>query len=59
MSGYLTLGAKLRITFAAMLSMFVGSQLVHAIYRPLDDMEQLVEAEMKKIRESSTSTKVS
>jgi len=33
---YLTLGAKLRFSLAAVLSMMAGAQLVHAIYRPLD-----------------------
>jgi len=50
MTTYLTLGAKLRFTAAALFSMLMGAQLVHAVYRPLDDMEQLVEAEVKKMR---------
>jgi len=52
-SAYLTLGAKLRFSVAALLSMMAGAQLVHAIYRPLDDMDELVKAEMDRIRESS------
>ena len=39
---YLTFGA------AAMFSMFLGSQTVHYIYRPLDDLPELIEAAKKK-----------
>ena len=33
----------LRFGFAAMLSMMAGAQCVHAIYRPMDDMSQLID----------------
>ncbi len=29
-------------SMAAMLSMFLGAQTVHAIYRPLDDLDEVV-----------------
>jgi len=35
---------------AAMASMLAGSQFVHIMYRPLDDMETLVNIEMKKLQ---------
>ena len=39
---YLTFGA------AAMFSMFLGAQTVHHIYRPLDDLPELINAAKKK-----------
>ncbi|XP_032663358.1 uncharacterized protein LOC116840588 [Odontomachus brunneus] len=34
-------------TTAAMLSMLAGSQCVHMIYKPLDDLDELVELKLK------------
>lgn len=33
---------------AAMLSMFAGSQTVHYYYRPLDDLNELIEKELER-----------
>ncbi|XP_012268841.2 protein brawnin [Athalia rosae] len=33
---------------AAMLSMFAGSQTVHYYYKPLDDLNDLIEQELKR-----------
>jgi len=41
----------LKFSLTAMLSMMAGAQLIHSIYRPLDDMEELVTAEVKRLRE--------
>ncbi|XP_076448508.1 ubiquinol-cytochrome c reductase complex assembly factor 6-like [Babylonia areolata] len=46
-----TWGRYLRFFTASMLSMFAGAQVVHLIYRPLDDMEEWVEKEKKKKQE--------
>ncbi|XP_044736278.1 protein brawnin [Chrysoperla carnea] len=47
----------LKFFAAAMLSMMAGSQVVHMYYRPLDDMNELIEAEIrkKKLAESAIS----
>ncbi|KAI0218813.1 hypothetical protein LSAT2_029535, partial [Lamellibrachia satsuma] len=36
-------GTYLRFATVAMLTMMAGSQTVHMIYRPLDDLDDLVE----------------
>lgn len=41
-------GAYLKFFSAAMVSMMAGSQLVHIYYRPLDDLEELIEVEVQK-----------
>lgn len=33
---------------AAMLSMICGAQVVHSVYRPLSDLDKLVEAEVER-----------
>lgn len=43
----------LRFATAALLSMFAGSQTVHMYYRPLDDLEVLVEEEKKRMRKEA------
>lgn len=35
---------------SAMLTMLMGAQCVHIIYRPLDDLEDLVEEKLKERR---------
>jgi len=42
-------GEYLRFAVAALASMALGSQAVHHLYRPLDDMDKIVE-EMKSAR---------
>jgi len=39
----------LSFTSAAMLCMMFGAQLVHIVYRPLDDLPELVEQEKQKV----------
>lgn len=34
---------------ASMFAMFLGSQFVHAIYKPLENLDQLVEIEFQKM----------
>ncbi|XP_008546187.1 protein brawnin [Microplitis demolitor] len=41
-------GEYIRFFIAAMITTFAGAQVVHSYYRPLDDMDQLVEEEMKR-----------
>lgn len=41
-------GTYLKFFSAAMVSMMAGSQLVHIYYRPLDDLEELIEVEVQK-----------
>lgn len=43
----ITWGAYLRFLIAAGLSMFAGSQVVHMLYRPLDDLDEYIEVEKK------------
>ncbi|XP_057320497.1 ubiquinol-cytochrome-c reductase complex assembly factor 6 [Microplitis mediator] len=49
-------GEYIRFFIAAMISAFAGSQLVHTYYRPLDDMDQLVEEEIKRRTEQLKQT---
>ena len=39
-----------------MFSMFAGSQFVHIVYRPLEDMETLVSIEMKQLKSAIDQT---
>lgn len=41
-------GTYLKFFSAAMVSMMAGSQLVHIYYRPLDDLEEMIEVEVQK-----------
>jgi len=36
-------GVYLRTGFAAMLSMMAGAQCVHMVYRPMDDLPELID----------------
>ncbi|XP_074114672.1 ubiquinol-cytochrome c reductase complex assembly factor 6 sloth 2 [Cotesia typhae] len=47
----LSTGAYIRFCIVATLTAFAGSQVVHMQYRPLDDMEKLVEEEIKRRRD--------
>lgn len=42
-----TWGQYLRFFTAAMVSMMAGSQLVHAYYKPLKDLDTYIEKELK------------
>lgn len=39
----------LKFTAAALLSMFVGAQVVHIYYNPLSDIDKYIEEEMAKL----------
>jgi len=43
----------LKFAASATISMMVGAQAVHVIYRPLADMDTLVEAEINRIKHSN------
>ncbi|XP_074660569.1 ubiquinol-cytochrome c reductase complex assembly factor 6-like isoform X2 [Tubulanus polymorphus] len=43
---------------SAMLAMFVGSQIVHGFYNPLDDFEKTLEAERDKYRKEIEAMKL-
>lgn len=43
--------AYLRFVAAASLSMMFGAQIVHNIYRPLDDLDDLVQKEIERLKE--------
>lgn len=45
-------GPYLRFFITATLTAFAGSQTVHLIFRPLDDLEDLVEEELKELRKT-------
>lgn len=42
----------LKFFSAAMLTMLAGSQTVHMIYRPLDDLDKYIELEKKKLEKT-------
>ena len=48
-----SVGQYLRFATAAMLSMLLGSQVVHNYYKPLKDLDKYVEAELEKLPEDS------
>lgn len=37
---------------ASMLTAFAGAQLVHMYYKPLDDLEELIQQEMRRRKEA-------
>ena len=43
-------GEYLRFAAAALGSMFLGSQAVHLVYRPLDDMDKVID-ELKQVKQ--------
>jgi len=44
-----SLSVYLRHMTASLLSMFAGAQLVHSFYKPLADLDDLVEAEKERL----------
>lgn len=44
-----TVGQYIRFTGTALLTMFLGSQLVHTYYKPLNDLSKYVEAEIENL----------
>ena len=56
MPGGVTWPQYLRVVAAAMLSMMAGAQTVHSIYRPLDDLDDLVKLEIEKRKNIGSSS---
>lgn len=50
MSGNIPLISYVKFSIVAITSMMFGSQFVHNIYKPLDDLEDYVEKEMEKLK---------
>ncbi|XP_073987439.1 ubiquinol-cytochrome c reductase complex assembly factor 6 sloth 2 [Rhodnius prolixus] len=48
----------LKVVTAALISMFAGAQIVHNVYRPLDDLDELVQKEIDKRLQSQTKNEV-
>uniref|UniRef100_A0A0B7AY43 Uncharacterized protein n=1 Tax=Arion vulgaris TaxID=1028688 RepID=A0A0B7AY43_9EUPU len=46
------------VVTVAMLSMFAGSQSVHTLYRPLEDLQARVELEKENLRKAATDKNV-
>lgn len=46
-----TLGQYLRFATAALVSMFLGSQVVHNYYKPLKDLDKYLETEIERLPE--------
>lgn len=44
-----TVGQYIRFTGTALLTMFLGSQMVHSFYKPLKDLDKYVEAEIENL----------
>lgn len=45
--------AYVKFLCASLVTMFAGSQTVHIIYRPLENLDQLIEEEKQKILNDS------
>lgn len=43
----------IKFTCTATFSMFVGAQIVHLLYRPLDDLDELVQKEIEQIKKGN------
>ncbi|XP_076316651.1 LOW QUALITY PROTEIN: ubiquinol-cytochrome c reductase complex assembly factor 6 sloth 2 [Tachypleus tridentatus] len=50
----LTWSKYLKYTGSAFFAMVAGAQVVHMIYRPLDDLEKLIEEEKQRQREENS-----
>lgn len=50
MSGSVPTSSYVKFVLMAMASMMFGSQFIHNIYKPLDDLEEYVEKEMEKLK---------
>lgn len=48
----MALGPYLRFVIASGIATFAGAQTVHVLFRPLEDLDDLVEMELKKRREA-------
>ncbi|XP_067012220.1 ubiquinol-cytochrome c reductase complex assembly factor 6 [Anabrus simplex] len=46
----------LKFAASAMISMFAGAQVVHVYYKPLDDMNVLVEKELDRLKTDKSSS---
>lgn len=46
-----SLGRYLSFASAALISMFLGAQLVHNYYKPMKDLNRFIEAEVNKLPE--------
>lgn len=51
-----TLEKYAKFMLAALATMFVGAQAVHLVYRPLDDLPAMIEAEKRKINRAQAQT---
>lgn len=52
----MSMGAYLKFGLAAAISMLAGTQLVHMYYRPLDDLDELVQKELEARRKAARVT---
>lgn len=48
--GSVSTSSYVKFVIMAMTSMMFGSQFIHNIYKPLDDLEDYVEREMEKLK---------
>lgn len=44
-----TIGQYLRFSASALASMFLGSQVVHNFYKPLNDLDKFIDEELQKL----------
>ncbi len=49
-----SLPTYVKFFFASMLSMMAGSQTIHVIYHPLDDLDVLVQKQIEILKKTST-----
>jgi hypothetical protein len=47
----------LKFFAASMVSMLLGAQVVHVYYRPLDDLNELVQQEVERLNKSNDEVK--
>lgn len=52
MSGNISFVSYVKFSIMALTSMMFGSQFVHNIYKPLDDLDDYVEKEIEKLKVS-------
>lgn len=50
MPGGVPWSTYIKFLCAATFSMFVGAQIVHTVYRPLDDLDELVQKEIEQMK---------
>lgn len=46
----MSIAAYVKFSLMAITSMMFGSQIVHNVYKPLDDLEDYVDKEMEKLK---------